>query len=826
MGLRMFRAPVSIVLALLFLIAPLGVMGEGQTKFTGNVTEKSISFPRMGGFNSDITVELPKHIIVTGASMEITGGNVTYDPLSATIDFNNPGQSTAWEAGTSLPPNQAPTGYQTTNKTSDGSLDASDNIKMTLDQKMTYVVHMFRFYVGDNIVNSFNFKWEGTGYSEGTLAMEGVDLFIYKGANTWEKLNATGGGAIDDYVLWINMTTNAGDYVDKGYVSFLATTRDVAAFYYSHLETDYVSFAYTGTERFYPEFVKLDVGGDGSNEWYYNSTLKDTQTFSGEQFIWGIQRVCDASASENVSVKLRFQIMKGGSLTVGNLTIDFDRKDLPPKLLGQGIPPKELDEDKNATGLVDLWTCFSDDKGVGNLTYTIVYEQDDTKLDAVLASDGHTIDFTTKTANWFGSLKFRAMAEDASGQRIESNNFTVNVLPVNDPPKLRAVPLLVCHEGAPFVYNLNATDVDTAMVPEETLKFATNADFLTLDSETGRISFTPRNQDVGQHFFWVNVTDMAGANDTKSVTLKVENENNAPVLQVVEDQTLTEDVPFSMMLNATDADLSLGLDTLLFSDNSSLFNVATNWTIAFTPLNKDVGIHSVSVSVTDSGGLKDTCNFTITVVNVNDPPKIQPVKELVVDEDTNVTLKINASDEDVGDVLKFKDNSSLFDINSTGWISFRPVQKDVGVYRINISVSDVEGASAAFDLVLTVRNVNDAPRDARIKVPANGTAIEQGKLLSFEGTASDEDGDLLNYTWYSDGAAIGNGQNLSTKAQKTGKHTIGLKVTDGQFEISAPEITVTIKAKPATGKKTPGFEAMVMVTALVLAAACLVRRKN
>jgi len=823
MEYRLFRAPVSILLAALFLIAPLGVMGESQTKLTGNVTEKTVLFPRMGGFNSDITVDLPKHIIVTGASMEITGGNVTYDPVSATIDFNNPGQSTAWAAGTSLPPNQAPTGYQTTNKTSDGSLDASDDNKMTQDQKMTYVVHMFRFSVGDNLVNSFNFKWEGTGYSEGDFTQEGVDLFIYKGANTWEQLNGTDSGFMDD-TLWINITTGAGDYVDKGYVSFLATTRDVSNFYYSHLETDYVSFTYTGTERFYPEFVKLDIGGDGSNEWYYNGTLKDTQTFSGEAFIWGVQRVCDASASENVSMKLRFQIMKGGSITVGNLSIDFDRKDLPPKLQGQGIPVKELEEDKNATGLVDLRNYFSDDKGAANLTYTIVYEQDDTKLDAQLAPDGHSVDFSTKTANWFGSQKFRAMAEDASGQRVESNNFTVNVLPVNDAPKLRAVPLLVCHEGAPFVYNLNATDVDTAMVFEETLTFATNADFLSLDAETGRLGFTPRNQDVGQHFFWVNVTDLAGANDTKSVQLNVENENNAPMLQAPEDRTLTEDVPFSMMLNATDADLSLGLDTLVFSDNSSLFTVTSNGTIAFTPLNKDVGIHSVSVSVTDSGGLKDTCNFTMTVVNVNDPPKIQPVKELVVDEDTNVSLKINASDEDVGDVLKFKDNSSLFDITSSGLILFKPVQKDVGVYRINISVSDVEGASASFDLLLTVRNVNDAPKDARIKMPANGTAIEQGKLLSFEGTATDEDGDILNYTWYSDGAAIGNGQNFSTKVLKTGKHTIGLKVTDGQFEISAPDIQLTIKAKPKPGQTTPGFEALVMVAALVLAAVCLRRR--
>ena len=44
--------------------------------------------------------------------------------------------------------------------------------------------------------------------------------------------------------------------------------------------------------------------------------------------------------------------------------------------------------------------------------------------------------------------------------------------------------------------------------------------------------------------------------------------------------------------------------------------------ITGTPTNDDVGSHSVTVKVTDTGGASDTKTFTLTVLNTNDAPVI------------------------------------------------------------------------------------------------------------------------------------------------------------------------------------------------------------
>jgi hypothetical protein len=288
----------------------------------------------------------------------------------------------------------------------------------------------------------------------------------------------------------------------------------------------------------------------------------------------------------------------------------------------------------------------------------------------------------------------------------------------------------------------------------------------------------------------------------------------------VPDLIVDEDRPFSMNLNASDPDTLIGLDALSFYGNSTDFPVSILGNMSFVPTNAQVGMHLVSVWVTDLAGLKSTCNFTITVVNVNDPPVITPVLDITVDEDTPVSFRVNASDEDAGDVISFRDDSSLVLVNGLGWVNFTPLQKDVGVHYVNITASDLSGANATFQMTITVRNVNDAPVNVSILAPQNGTRYTQGANMTFRGTASDVDMDKLTYTWYSDGQLLGTGQNLSTRTLKAGTRRIILKVSDGTLETSSNPLMIIIKAKekPTT---VPGFEPVLVFGALVFCAALL-----
>ena len=225
-------------------------------------------------------------------------------------------------------------------------------------------------------------------------------------------------------------------------------------------------------------------------------------------------------------------------------------------------------------------------------------------------------------------------------------------------------------------------------------------------------------------------------------------------------------------------------------------------------------------------GLKDRLQCSITVSAREEPPVVLPLANLTVDEDTDIKFKINVSDQDMGDSFTFSADWPLLAINGTGWASFRADDKDVGAHVVTITVRDRANLTATATITVTVRPVNEAPAEAKILLPANGTKFRQGALVSFSGNASDVDGDVLNYTWFSDGELIGYGKSLSTKALKPGKHVITLTVSDGSLAATSEAVQVEIMKKPtpAASGFLPGFEAVAVLAAGFLVALAL-RRK-
>jgi hypothetical protein len=308
----------------------------------------------------------------------------------------------------------------------------------------------------------------------------------------------------------------------------------------------------------------------------------------------------------------------------------------------------------------------------------------------------------------------------------------------------------------------------------------------------------------------------------------VENDNDPPSLEPVPDQTAIEDTPFFLQLNATDPDILVGMDELVFEDNSPLFTISRNGTISFLPTNKDVGERLVKVSVHDIVGSKASIEFVLTVLNSNDPPRMDQPKDVTVDEDTEASFRVGATDEDVGDVLTFSVNTSLVKINSTGWMEFTPSQKDVGVHPVTVTVKDTSGASVSVSFNITVANVNDAPREIRISRPVNGTTFKQGAQVTFEGNATDDDGDALTFTWYSGTEILGTGASLSTKTLRPGSHTVTLAVSDGNLSVSSPPLGIVVQKKPTSTAPgaIPGFGLALLVSAMMAGALVMKRRVN
>lgn len=833
---RMSRPLVSMAVIASMLLLAMGAasLGDTRTVFSDGSGTALLGFPRDGGNNST-SVDLPSGVEVAAATVDLEGVPVDLDNENLLIDFRKPAGSTAWSGTTqTVPPDKKPSNYESINATGDPGLQVNnDDNYMSAQGNNAAAYEMFEFYVGDANITNFTLYWKGMGSSTPKMGFSGVNIKLYMwnpATSLWENYYSYARPSImemDKEVLF-DCTVDPDHYVDaRGDITMLATV-SAATFQTTTMDTDYISLAYVGKARLWPQNLRLDVGGDGSIEWNMSGRLQTKTTVSGPQFVAGLQRAVDASAGPTVTIPFKFLSAGGGSLFVSNLTIRYGPKDLPPSQNGT-IPDLHMDEDTNAT-LLDLWDHFVDDKGAAPLKFTIVYQQDQSKVVARMNADGHRVDFSTGTRYWFGAEKFRVRATDERGQWAESNNFTVNVRFVDHPPVLEQVGGLHAVQGAPFEYTFTATDPDMAFNQNESLNFSIDTSLLSINSSSGRAWFTPQNKDVGVHNISVTVMDRFGAKASMNVTLAVENINDPPRLvhSVPDNQFgVREDARFVFKFNATDPDLELGLDQLNFSTSSDLFNISADGLVDFTPDDKDVGVHKFRITVTDKGGLKDSANFTMNVVGVDEPPVILPIENITVEEDTNVRFHVNATDEDTGDVLIFTVDSPLAQIDRAGWVTFRADDKDVGVLVITITVRDRANLTARASFTVTVLPVEEPPANVAIKSLQNGTKFKQGAEIVLDGTATDEDGDELGYSWYSDGNVIGQGQNISVKNLRPGTHAIVLKVSDGNITVSSPpvQIEVTPKAQPSKGF-IPAFGIGLLITVLGLTIIALHRKRG
>jgi Ca2+-binding RTX toxin-like protein len=288
--------------------------------------------------------------------------------------------------------------------------------------------------------------------------------------------------------------------------------------------------------------------------------------------------------------------------------------------------------------------------------------------------------------------------------------------------------------------------------------------------------------------------------------------NQAPVPgELLTDLTVAEDAPFTFQLpeNAfTDADG----DPLVYRAEVSNYTVMPDWlsfdpatrTFSGTPGNDHVGSCTVTVSAVDQLGAMAAQSFSITVENVNDAPVVAiSLADQTATEDQSFSFQIPAGsfiDVDAGDILSYSatlsDGSALpewlsFDA-TTGAFSGTPENGDVGSVDVQVTATDLAGATATSVFSITVANVNDAPV---VAIPLADQTATEDQSFSFQipaGSFSDMDaGDVLSYS-----ATMANGDPLP--------HWLAFDAATGAFAGTPPvgsvgSMDVTVTATDLAG---------------------------
>ena len=229
-----------------------------------------------------------------------------------------------------------------------------------------------------------------------------------------------------------------------------------------------------------------------------------------------------------------------------------------------------------------------------------------------------------------------------------------------------------------------------------------------------------------------NTADLATNNNSVTLSGRV---NAPPTIQSIASRNVNEDTidSFSFAISDLETPAANLLVTAASSNpalipnaNLVLSGTTTARTLTLTPLPNQNGSAVITLTVTDSDGATAQTSWTETVAGVNDPPTLDPIPNLMINEDAGpqtipLTGISSGAPNETQNLIVTASNSNpalltglVVNYSSpapSGMLSFTTVTNAFGTAVVTVAVND-GGASNNItrqSFMVTVNSVNDLP---------------------------------------------------------------------------------------------------------------------
>jgi VCBS repeat-containing protein len=324
-------------------------------------------------------------------------------------------------------------------------------------------------------------------------------------------------------------------------------------------------------------------------------------------------------------------------------------------------------------------------------------------------------------------------------------SLSVTVTNANDPPVITSANTASVFENSTAVLTVTSTDQDANTV---TYSVTGGLDQSKFSIVSGALSFiTPPNFEAptdsnadNQYIVQVTANDGAGGTTNQTITVTVNNVDEAPVFSSTATPSVPENSTPVGTVTAADPEGTTVKYTLTGGADQLKFSLDTNTgALAFiTPPNfespTDAGtnnVYDVQVTAQDQNGtgLTSVQNIAVTVTNVNEAPSFTSTNTNSIPENTTAAKTVTASDPDTvpafntltySIVTVAGEDSAKFSIgSSSGALTFNVAPNfespnDVGgtpgdnIYVVTVQVSDTTN-TVQQTISITVTDVNEAP---------------------------------------------------------------------------------------------------------------------
>jgi|GEM_PF-1062662 len=339
-----------------------------------------------------------------------------------------------------------------------------------------------------------------------------------------------------------------------------------------------------------------------------------------------------------------------------------------------------------------------------------------------------------------GEYEASVTAVTADGDTA-SASATVTVSAPNEPP----VAALAAPENATTdtAVTLNAS-ASTAATDITAYRWDFDGDG-TIDTETETAVTGHIYEQVGTYTASVTVVDAAGATDTATRSITVENASVPPTAALsVPETAATND---SVTLNATGSTAATDITAYRwdFDGDGTIDTETTTPTVEHAYAT--AGEYAAAVTVLDEDGLRDTANATVTVTVTE--PSLTAALTGPDAAQVNTTVRLDASEsQPADDIARYEwdfDGDGTIDANTTT-PTVTHTYSAPGEYAPRVVVRNATNQTDAAAIQLTIRD--DEPPTASVSAPA---AVLVNDSARFTAAESSDDDAITDYRWDFDG---------------------------------------------------------------------------
>ena len=401
--------------------------------------------------------------------------------------------------------------------------------------------------------------------------------------------------------------------------------------------------------------------------------------------------------------------------------------------------------------------------------------------------------FTTSTLS-SGTHIITLTATDSNGKfSIKTITITIgNAEPVAE--------ITAPEDGSAYEFSELITFEGTGTDTEDGTLPSSSMVWYQMDSSSGTTDkigagtvFSVSDLPRGNNIIRLTVTDSEGLTASDEIVVIVGNANPVATITAPFNHS-SHGYGTSITFKGTGTDPDGESTTLSWSSSVNGF-LGTGSSISINDLS--VGEHNISMTVTDSSGLKAEDEITITI-NDGAPKTVKitsPQDGDTFSMNEYINFEGNAEDNEDGEItgtgLVWTSNLESSTLGTGNKIAINSLS--IGQHLITLTATDSNGVSEKDFITITIESM--VPEELVIASPVDGASFDEGETINFAGSAIDaEDGTLRGnaISWKSDiDGYIGSGNGFSASLSQ-GEHIISMIATDSDGGVSTTSISLSI----------------------------------